>query len=457
MYRLLLKNLRVALCLATAVPCAVHGQDAPWRIDSALDTPEWLTIGGSVRLRYEFLDNTFRIVGPSPDDYLVSRSRLHIRARGERYYAGFELQDSRGWLESALTPVGTDDVNVLEPLEAYVGYRNGGLDVQLGRVTMDIGSRRLISRNRFRNTTNIFTGVNVLWSATDGPGIQAFLTMPAARLPNNLDPVALRDNDQELDQERRDQVFWGVYVTKLGLPASFEAEAYLYGLDEDDRPSVPTRNRDILTAGFRLQRSSDGRDFEFETAYQYGESRASFQPSDMTDLDNRAWFVHTELEQALLGRFDASLIFRFDYATGDSNPSDGEFNTFDSLFGDRSWEFGPTGIYGALHRMNLVSPGIALRMNPMQDVDVRLDYRAAWLESDRDYLITAAVRDPDGNSGSFVGHQLDGRWNWQAVPGNLAIAVGVAYLWKGEFLKTAPTAPPSDDTAYAYVATTLTF
>ncbi|MDH5346027.1 MAG: alginate export family protein, partial [Gammaproteobacteria bacterium] len=194
-----------------------------------------------------------------------------------------------------------------------------------------------------------------------------------------------------------------------------------------------------------------------ETAYQYGESRASFQPSDMTDLDNRAWFVHTELEQALLGRFDASLIFRFDYATGDSNPSDGEFNTFDSLFGDRSWEFGPTGIYGALHRMNLVSPGIALRMNPMQDVDVRLDYRAAWLESDRDYLITAAVRDPDGNSGSFVGHQLDGRWNWQAVPGNLAIAVGVAYLWKGEFLKTAPTAPPSDDTAYAYVATTLTF
>lgn len=457
MKRLLSKNLRLLSGLVAALPCAAGAQDDPWRLGAALGTPDWLEVGGSVRVRYEFLDNTFRVVGPGADGYLVSRTRLHVRARGERFYGGFEFQDSRGWLESTLTPVGTDDVNVLEPQELYLGYREGALDVRAGRLTMDIGSRRLISRNRYRNATNVFTGVNVRFAPAGRPGIEAFLTMPAARLPNNLDPVALRDNDPELDQERRDQVFWGVYVTNLSLPAGFGAELYLYGLAEDDRPSVPTFNRNFLTAGLRLQRSWSGRAFELETALQVGESRATLQPDDVTDLDNRAFFLHAELEQDLRWQFDASLILRFDYATGDDDPADGEFNRFDSLYGDRSWEFGPTGIYGALHRMNIVSPGIALRLEPLSSVDLRLDYRAAWLESDRDMLPTSGVRDPDGASGSVVGHQLDGRWNWQARPGNLAVTAGLAYLWKGEFLETAPNAPPAGNSFYAYLAATLTF
>ena len=455
--RLLSKPLRLFRALAVVLPLAAAAQDEPWRLDAALGTPAWLDVGGSVRLRYEYLDNTFRVLDPGPDGYLVSRTRLHARMRGERYYGGFEFQDSRGWLDAPLTPVGTDDVNVLEPLEVYVGYRHGAFDVRAGRLTMDIGSRRLISRNRYRNTTNIFTGVNVRWMPADGPGVEAFATMPAERLPNALDSAALRGNDPELDQETADEIFWGVYLTKLDLPAGFVAEAYLYGLDENDRPGVPTRNRDFLTAGIRLLRSGDGREFELETALQHGESRATPAAGDVTDLDNRAFFLHAELEQELPAKFDASLILRFDYATGDEDPADGRFGRFDSLFGDRSWEFGPTGIYGALHRMNLVSPGIALRMRPTPSVDLRLDYRAAWLESDRDLMPTAGLRDPDGASGSFIGHQLDGRWNWQALPGNLAVALGVAYLRKGEFLKTAPNAPPPDDTVYAYLATTLTF
>jgi len=455
--RLLSKPPRYFAVLAIVLPLAAAGQEDPWRLDAALGAPTWLDVGGSVRLRSEYLDHTFRVLDPGPDGYLVSRTRLHARIRGERYYGGFEFQDSRGWFDAPLTPVGTDDVNVLEPLEAYVGYRNGAIDVRAGRLTMDIGSRRLIARNRYRNTTNIFTGVNVRWMPADGPGLEAFLTMPAARLPNALDPVALRGNDPELDQERRDQVFWGVYLTTLRLPAGFVAEAYLYGLDEADRPGVPTRNRDFVTAGLRLLHSGDGRDFELETALQVGESRATALPADVTDLDNRAWFLHAELEQDLPARFGASVILRFDYATGDGDPGDGEFNRFDSLFGDRSWEFGPTGIYGALHRMNIVSPGVALRMQPTATVDLRLDYRAAWLESDRDFMPTAGLRDPDGASGTFIGHQLDGRWNWQAVPGNLAVTLGIAYLWKGEFLKTAPNAPPPGDSLYAYLATTLTF
>ena len=448
---------RICLLLIVLAPAFGQAQDSAWRLQPAVGSPDWLMIAGSYRLRYEYLDNTFRVLDPGQDELLVSRLRLHVRANGERFYGGFEFEDSRAWLHSALTPVGTDDVNVLEPLRMYVGYRTPELDIQLGRMTMDVGSRRLVSRNRMRNTTNAFTGINVRWTKPDSFGLQAFLTMPVARVPNNLERARLLDNDFELDQEHRERIFWGLYLSDVRLANGLNTDWYLYGIKEDDRPGLPTRNRDFLNAGIRLRRTTDTWAFEIESVIQRGESRATALPSDVTDLDHRAWFVHLEIYRKLAGDWQPRVIFRFDYATGDGDPDDGEFNRFDSLFGDRRWEFGPTGIYGALTRSNILSPGVALRLQPGATVDFRADYRAAWLASDRDFMPTAGLRDRDGQSGSFIGHQLDARYRWQSTTKTVTVEIGAAYLWKGEFLRDAPGAPPDSNTIYAYLSTMLTF
>ena len=449
--------LHFGLVLAVLTPAIVPAQESAWSLQSAIDSPSWLKIGGSYRLRYEYLDNTFRVLDPGQDELLVSRLRLHARANGEKFYAGFEFEDSRAWLDSTLTPVGTDDVNVLEPLRLYVGLRTPDLDIQLGRMTMDVGSRRLVSRNRMRNTTNAFTGINVRWSKSDSFGVQAFLTMPVARLPNNLERNRLRNNEFELDQEHKERIFWGLYVSELRFDNGLDTDWYLYGIEEDDRPGLPTRNRDFLTAGARLRTSGEVWAFEFESAIQHGKSRASILAIDVTDLDHRAWFAHLELSRKLAGDWEPRLIFRFDYASGDDDPNDGEFNRFDTLFGDRRWEFGPTGIYGPLTRSNILGPGVALRLQPGSSVDLRADYRAAWLASDRDFMPTAGLRDRDGNSGSFIGHQVDLRWRWRPGAKSVSVEFGAAYLWKGEFLKNAPGAPPPANTVYSYLSTMLIF
>ena len=447
------------MALLSAMLCATlaHAQGEAQRLEPAADKPDWFSISGSFRLRYESMDNTFRLVGPGQDELLLSRLLVHAQINGERFYGGFELQDSRAWLEQDLTPVGTDDVNALEPLRAYVGYRNEQVDIQVGRLTMDVGSRRLVSRNRMRNTINSFTGVRARWSRPGGVGLQAFLTMPVARLPNNLERDRLRNNEFELDQEHWERILWGLHASDVRIGNRLDTEWFLYGIREKDRPSLPTRNRDFLTAGFRARKTGDVWAHELETAIQHGKSRASALPTDTTDLDHRAWFIHAEASRKLRGSWEPRVIFRFDYASGDEDPDDGKFNRFDTLYGDRRWEFGPTGIYGALTRSNILSPGIALRTKPGPSMDLRIDYRPAWLASDRDFMPTAALRDRDGNSGSFIGHQADLRWRWWSRSRNLTVDFTAAYLWKGEFLKNAPGAASPSNTAYAYISTVMAF
>ena len=447
----------MGLLLALTFAAAAQAQGEAQTREPAAETPDLLSISGSFRLRYESMENTFRLIGPGHDELLLSRLLVHLRVNGERLYGGFELQDSRAWLHQDLTPVGTDDVNAIEPLRAYVGYRNEALDVQFGRMTLDVGSRRLVSRNRMRNTINAFTGVHARWSKPGGIGLQAFLTMPVARLPNNLERDRLRNNEFELDQEHWERILWGLRVSDVRIGERLDTEWYLFGIREKDRPSLPTRNRDFLTAGLRASKSGDVWAYELETAIQQGKSRASALPTDTMDLDHRAWFVHAEISRELQGSWEPRVILRFDYASGDKDPDDGEFNRFDTLYGDRRWEFGPTGIYGALTRSNILSPGVALRSKPGPSTDFRIDYRPAWLASDRDFMPTAALRDRDGNSGSFIGHQVDLRWRWWSASRNLTVDFTAAYLWKGEFLKNAPGAPPPSNTAYAYISTALAF
>ena len=445
------------LLLALLVTASAQAQEKPRQLESAIGAPDWLSITGSFRLRYEHMENTFRIVGPAQDELLVSRLLVHARAAGERFYGGVELQDSRAWLDQDLTPVGTDDVNVLEPLRLYAGYRADKVDVQLGRMTMDVGSRRFVARNRTRNTLNGFTGINVRWTLPGGRGLQAFVTMPVARLPNNLEREKLRNNEFVLDQEHLERTFWGLYLSGVGLSGGLDTDWYLFGIRDEDRPSLPTRDRDFLTAGLRVRKSTDAWSFEFETALQYGETRATLLPSDVTDLDHRAWFAHAEFSHDLAGPWEPSVILRLDYASGDKDPDDGEFNRFDTLFGARRWEFGVTGIHGVFARSNILSPGLGLRLKPRPSLDLRFDYRPAWLASDRDFLVTAALRDREGNTGSFIGQQLDARLRWKPGFANLSFDVTAAYLWKGEFLTDVPLAPPPDNILYWYFSANVAF
>lgn len=437
---------------------------APWRLEKALAAPDWFSLGGTYRLRYETLNHPYRAGASGSDEILVGQLLLNARVTLNAFYANFELEDARQELADSGTALGTDSVDTFEPLQAYVGMRfdevfakGDHLDVTAGRMTINLGSRRFVARNNFRNTINSFTGVHALWKRPDGVEAHAFYVRPVQRKPSDFD--SLLDNDTELDTESSDVSLWGVFGAVPEAFGETNLEAFFYGFRSRDHVGVPAADRDIYTPGFRLYKkpAAQSWDFETEASYQFGTSRLSTAASDSNDLQHRAEFFHGEIGYTLDAKMSPRLELSYDYASGDDDPTDNENNRYDTLYGARRFDFGPTGIYGAFARSNISSPGMRLEAKPLQKLSGMVGYRAVWLASDRDQYTSARLQDASGNSGSFVGHQIEAQAQYNVRPGNLVLELGAAHLIHGRFLEDAPNAPGEGDTTYIYASALTTF
>lgn len=390
--------------------------------------PVW-RIDGSYKLRYETLDNAYRANTRGGDQILVSQLLASVKANGEYVFGELEIQDARSWLDDNGTPLGTDDVNTLEPLQAWLGWRQEAFVAKVGRLNFDIGSRRLMARQRFRNTINAFDGVYGSYQQEQWQW-QAFYLKPVE--PRPAEREDLDDNKIKLDKQGDDR-FWGLHVSRSEVT---DLELYYYGLDEDDNGA------EISTVGFRNLKPATPLQwhYEVEAAYQFGETG---------NLDVSAAMLHAAVGYQFDDPLSSRIELMADYASGDDDPNDDESNQFNALFGVTRFDFGPTAIYGAFARANILSPGVKWDFKPSSNSAAYLAYRAIWLDSAKAAQARSGLRDTAGDSGRFAGNQLEVRWQW-ALSAQLQLELGGAYLLKGEFLEDAPNAPDTGDTSYVY-------
>ncbi len=440
---------------AAASPATPLAVQAPWRIAAFLDLPARLSITAQHRSRYERLDDQFRAARKGDDEVVALRTLIQV---GLQLTAGLsmhiEMMDSRVYLDDRFTPLNTTQVNTFELLQAYgqfvsAGPSGGSSVLRLGRITMDVGSRRFIARNRYRNTINAFTGFDWEWQTKTGHRVRVFYVLPIQRRPRRF--AELRRNDYQIDKESFDVQFWGAHFD-ANLPGDYRGEIFAFGLYEKDGLDRPTRNRRIATAGFRLVREpANGQiDYQVELALQFGKSRSSTSPADTRDLDHFAHFEHVELGYTFDLSWSPRAVLQYDYASGDDDPNDGKNERFQTLYGARRFDFGPTGIYGPFARSNINTPGVRFQLKPGKGVTAFVAYRAFWLASKRDAWTTSGLRDPAGNSGSFIANQVEVRVRWDIFPRNVRIEAGVALLFAGEFMDDAPNSNGQGDATYAY-------
>lgn len=453
----------MSLASTTLFAADAKGAD-PWRLSNAVGLPDWLGISGTQRTRYETLDGQFRVNRPGGDQALALRTTFRLEAKSEHFSVVAEMIDSRQQLADTGSPIDTCLVDTVELLQGYAALRLGGpfgddgrSEIRFGRQTLNIGSRRLVARNDFRNTSNSFTGLHYEWQLAGGPAVRAFYVLPVRRLPSDV--PSLLANDIESNDESSELGFWGLHGQWPGLLRGATGEVYLFGLHEDDSADQPTRNRQLYTPGLRLARKPAQAkwDLDLEAAVQFGAQRATTAAADTRDLDHFAWFGHAEVGYTVDRAWSPRVALLYDYASGDDDATDGNSNRFDTLYGARRFDHGPTGIYGAFARANIRSPGLRLAARPAKFLEVMATYRPYCLASNVDAWTTSGMRDPAGHSGSSIGHQLEARVRMDVLPGNVRLEAGCAYLLAGEFIESAPNATYRGDTTLGYLSLELTF
>lgn len=437
----------------------VEEDNAPWRLSDALGLPEWFQISGSHDQRFAYVFNQFR-AGRGDDDRLHSvRTLLRVEARRGSWRVGAEMIDARAYrMGDGSVRVNNGTTNPVELLEAYLRYDHpsGDIWVRGGRFTLDLGSRRLVARHKYRNAINAFTGVEGKWAHESGVSMRALFGLPIQRRP--LDRSGLEDNDPEFDREDEQVVFWGMLWDIPVDSLNSRLEVYGYGLHEDTVSDRLTADRELYTPGLRFWKTPevDQIDYEFEGAIQFGTARAG-RGGSLVRQDRFAYFTNITIGYTFDARWTPRVAVEYSYASGDTNPNDGDDERFDSLFGVQRPDFGPTEIYTAFVRSNAHGPALRVQFRPTQDLSAFVAYRAYWLASDKDAWVSGGVRDVTGGTDRFIGHHLEYRVRWDWIPDSVRLEAGAAWLLRGRFLHNAPNANNSGEPAVVYVSTTLVF
>ncbi len=414
--------------------------------------PEGFDLAANIRLRYETIEGQARAAVPAAEASTQVRTILHATYRAGPLTIGSEVYDSRALDVPTPSAISTNEVDALEPVQAFVALDFGDAArktwfgrVTVGRQTADLRSRRLLANDDFRNTTNGFTGMRLDLADGGRWNLTAFYLLPQQRLPD--DTAGVRRGRIVLDREGFDKRIWGATVARPDLLGRVGVDAGVYRFEERDRPALATRDRQltILTARALAQPGAGHLDGEVEVMRQTGSISASVV-SGAPRLPVEAWFAHAEIGYAWKAAWLPHLAIEGDYASGDRR--DGHYRRFDTLYGMRRADFSGAGLYNAVSRSNVIAIGPRLEITPSGRVDAFATVKKLWLASSRDAFATTGVVDPTGRSGRDAGWQLDARARFWAIPKRLQLEADGTWLAKGRFLTDAPNRTTDRNTLY---------
>lgn len=414
-------------------------------LSAALKVPQWLDIGSTFRLRGEGFDIPFKTDQEKNTWQWAQRARFRVSARWRNFRTLLEFQEaiSNKNIDSDVLGIPTfNAANVQQFFVAHTlpnvlgtGLRN---DLHVGRINLDIGSRRLVARSRFGNNSQIFDGLH--WNlANEGMWrFRAFFSQINFNT-NTKDRLALFTNS--------DKLFWGLSYENYQNPSS-RIQLYYFGIDAEDEQSARTHS----TFGLRLYEPSKVGNFDHD-----GES--IWQVGTLNGKDHFAHFQHLSFGYTFKYPWTPRIMAMFDYASGTDNPNGNNNHTFDGLFGARRGEFTPTSLFGPFYRANIISPGIRLILKPTPTLKFNVKFRAWYLAQSRDAWVNSGMQDPTGAAGSELGQDMEVRIQWDPWP-NFSVDIGYDHFFKGDFIKrqvNEPGNPPARDTNYFYVQTEIRF
>lgn len=413
---------------------------------------EWLSIGGSTRLRYESWDN-FGFANNNDDDFLLYRAFLHTdwhfgphwRLYVEGRFSDLTQRDLPGSRREATDFDKGDLWNAF--LEANYPIGDTALTARVGRFELEFGKQRLVSPLDWSNNRRLFEGAQLRLAGTKSPWqVDAFVTRP----------IVVDGSAFTLDESTKHMWFSGAYYTqKLGAEKKFFVDGYFLALNADN--GAPA-TQDTYTLGVRAGGPMGLKNltWEAEAAYQFGH-RDHVAGSPTKEDHISAWMLTAEttytFNQTKLAPW---LTLGADYASGDANRNDDQYGTFNQLF-PLGHAF--LGYIDAVGRQNIIDARLTAGIWPIpKKLKVWSDLHYFWRANDDDALYNAsgavqraALYTTKGGRNIVagareVGIELDVTASYQFTRYTSAL-LGYAHFWDGQFIATTN---PHQDIDFVY-------
>jgi hypothetical protein len=399
--------------------------------------PKWIQFSGEYRVRVEGFAGS-RYEHENDDGYWLNRVRFNMRLQPLswlRFHA--QAQDSHVYWNSRVAdaPPLQDSMDLRLAWGEIGDSDNGRVALRVGRQEIALGEERLVGSGNWGNTARSFDAVRFTFRPLPKTRFDVF----AASL------VAQRDGtfDRHVDGDNLH-----------GIMGQIDARGHHIEPFAFWRLAPRVRNEggafarlDSKTVGFRsagkLTRSLE---YVTEMAVQAG-----FWGSDEVRAWAGHWRVHFPVSTA---RYAPRMRLEYNYATGDSNPGDRRHETFELLYPTPHDKYGLADQVGwkNLHHIGTIGEWKVLRKWTWQ-----LKHHAWWLASTTDGVYNAGgallARDPSGQSGRYIGHEVDVQ---ALAPLNKQVqfGAGLGHIFPGRFLKRTT---PGAHYTFPYVMVTWSF
>lgn len=401
-------------------------------------------LGGQVRARLEHKEYfaapgvvDFARFGDDDNTYFLLREKVHLGYTPCPWFTTFlEGRDSSSQNDDRHPNV---DADLFDLHQGYIRIGDASefpVSLKLGRQELSYGDERLIGPSDWGNIPRAFDAAKVRYENSDF-WVDAFFGRPVVPRQSKLNLSNEHDN------------FWGLYGSTKTLLPKHETQVYFLGRNTDtssptfinDSLATLPSPRDIYTLGARLKSlpaSFGNWDYELEGAYQFGRFKST---STSASLDQNAFAAHaaggyTFAEAPTKPRVG----LEYNYASGDSDPTDGEHGTFDNLF--------PTNhkFYGYMDFVswqNIHDLRATASLKPLPPLLLTADVHGFWLADANDYFYTVggAPRKTGGyginpGAGDYVGSEIDFVATYTIKPYAIAQA-GYGHFFVGEYVKNS--------------------
>jgi len=319
--------------------------------------------------------------------------------------------------------------------QAYIHLKRSFLSVWAGRREIAYLNQRLIGHSYgWTNKPIIFDGAGIRFDTEDIRLDLFYLNLVLRQLDE-----ATAFND---DWFGKPADLYGIWLTLKKLPIG---NLDLYMLYDDRDGSKKGKEDDSYTPGIRIYGKKGAFDYDMNLSLQFGRKHIGGEK-----LERHAWAFYVDTGYTFFKPFKIRVAAQYNFASGDGDPNDHSYHTFDQLY---ACVHGKYGLMDFFSWQNMHDIYVYTNLYPSREAKILFGIHSFFLDDTHDawYNCYKKVQrwDKTGNADSFVGNELDLliQYNLRtryALLNNFVVKLFYGHFFSGSYVEDTGKSPDAD-------------